>query len=125
VVFEGFYQGLQLWNRKELEEASARLQKADILAAKYYLALIADYNEIAVEAANYLNPLMDKIYLFPEPMRLKILALRDKLQFNHAGEIENFQKLKNRFPFNKEILYQFGEVYIRPPLISTSIILRR
>ncbi len=117
-AFNLFYRGRELWDRKEFTEAKEFLLRAERLAPsmpadKYYLALLFDYTGPQTESLNRINRLIPLIASLPEPLKLRVLALRAKLGFSIQDQIAVWQKLKEKFPFSKEVFYQAGEAYFR------------
>jgi len=117
-AFELFYQGLNLWNKKQFGPARRFLLNSESLAggmpaARYYLALLADYTGSAAEALNHLNALTPRLEQFSRPQQLRILALKAKFDFNFQEQVRCLQELKNVFPFHKESFLELGEAYFR------------
>ena len=117
-AFDLFFQGKNLWDRKEFTDAREYLLKAEKSApslpiGKYYLALLFDFTGPRIESLNRINQLIPVIGTFSEPLRFRVLALKAKLDFSIRDQIAVWQKLKGKFPFSKEVFYQTGEAYFR------------
>ncbi|MCU0286844.1 MAG: protein kinase [Acidobacteria bacterium] len=111
-TFTDFYQGNYYKNRLEVEKAKEFLSKAyDLLITKYVLADLFYFDTSPGESLKLINQIMPHIDLFTSGLKNRILALKARLDFDFEREIENLEKLKNDFPFAKEIFYELGNAY--------------
>jgi serine/threonine protein kinase/tetratricopeptide (TPR) repeat protein len=117
-AFALFYQGMNLWEKKQFGPARQFLINSDSLAgkmpaARYYLSLLADYTGSAAEARKYLNALLPQLKHFNRPLQLKTMALKAKFDSNFTGQIRCLRELKSILPFHKEAFLELGEAYFR------------
>ena len=117
-AFDLFYQGKAMWDKKKFSAARRLLLQADsqapgLPAARYHLALLADYTGDANEALGHLEALAPALPGFSLPMSLKVRALRAKFAFDFQEQVRCLRELKAMFPFSKEKIFELGEAYFR------------
>lgn len=111
-TFTDFYRGNYYKNRLESGKAKEFLYKAnDLLITKYVLADLFYFETSRGQALKLINEIMPHTDLFTEAMANRVLALKARLDFDFEREIENLEKLKNNFPFAKEVFYELGNAY--------------
>jgi len=117
-AFDLFYQGKAMWDKKKFGEARRLLLRADrqasgLPAARYHLALLADYTGDAGEALEHVRALAPMLPRFSLPMSLKVRALKAKFAFDIQEQVRCLRELKAMFPFSKERIFELGEAYFR------------
>ncbi len=117
-AFDLFYQGKALWDRKDFGSARRLLLQADsqasgLPAARYHLALLADYTGDAGEALEHIQALAPARHRFSLPMSLNVRALKAKFAFDFREQVRCLRELKAMFPFSKEKIFELGEAYFR------------
>jgi serine/threonine protein kinase/tetratricopeptide (TPR) repeat protein len=117
-AFDLFFQGMVQWDKKQFGNARRLLLNADTLAgglpaARYHLALLADYTGAAGEAQEHVRALIPLLPRFSLPLRLKVQALRAKFDFDFREQVRCLRELKGMFPFSKERIFELGEAYFR------------
>jgi serine/threonine protein kinase/tetratricopeptide (TPR) repeat protein len=117
-AFDLFHRGLALWNKKQFGQSRQLLLGADRLAggmpaARFHLALLADYTGNAAAAQKELHALLPGLREFSRPLQLKIRALKAKFDFDIQEQVRCLRELKAMFPFSKEMIFELGEAYFR------------
>jgi len=117
-AFDLFFQGMTWWDKRQFGNARRFLLNADTLAgglpaARYILALLADYTGAAGEALAHVRALTPLLPRFSLPLRLKARALKAKFDFDFAEQVRCLRELKDMFPFSKEMTFELGEAYFR------------
>jgi serine/threonine protein kinase/tetratricopeptide (TPR) repeat protein len=117
-AFDLFFQGMGQWDKRQFGSARRFLLNADTLAgglpaARYYLALLADYTGAAGEALGHVKTLVPLLPRFSLPLRLKVQALKAKFDFDFQEQVRCLRELKDMFPFSKEKIFELGEAYFR------------
>lgn len=117
-AFDLFFQGKSFWDKKKFAPARRLLLSAESLAgglpaARFYLALLADYSGDAGEAQAHLKVILPVLERFAPPMRLRVMALKAKFDFDLAGQVRCLRELKSMFPFSKEQAFELGEAFFR------------
>ena len=117
-AFDLFFQGMTSWDKRQFGDARRLLLSADTLAgglpaARYHLALLADFTGAAGEALEHVRALTPLLPGFSLPWRLKARALKAKFDFDFAEQVRCLRELKKMFPFSKEKIFELGEAYFR------------
>ncbi len=117
-AFDLFFQGKAMWDKKKFSAARRLLLQADsqapgLPAARYFLALLADYTGDANEALEHIKALEPVLPGFSLPMSLKVRALKAKFAFDLQEQVRCLRELKAMFPFSKEKIFELGEAYFR------------
>lgn len=117
-AFDLFFQGKSYWDKKKFAPARRLLLSADaqaggLPAARFHLALLADYSGDAGEAQAHLRALLPALAGFSPAMRLRVQALKAKFDFDLAGQVRCLRELKAMFPFSKEQAFELGEAFFR------------
>jgi tetratricopeptide (TPR) repeat protein len=117
-AFDLFHQGMTEWDKRQFGAARRLLLDADSLAngmpaARYFLALLADYTGATGEALAHVRALTPLLSRFSLPFRLQTRALQAKFDFDFAEQVRCLRELKNMFPFSKEKTFELGEAYFR------------
>jgi serine/threonine protein kinase len=111
-TFSRFYRGLQFYKRLESARASEYLlQCDDLLAAKYFLADLYHFSGRSREAVEKIEEVMPHIDLLTESLRLRVLALKERLNYNFNGAVLYLEQLQQHFKFSRETYYELGEAY--------------
>ncbi len=110
--FESFFTGLGDFYKYEYMDAEKSFAGTDETPAdKYYLANIYYFRgsrTLAKKKIEEIIPLLDHII---EPVKLKVLALNARLEFNFNDEIEYLNKLMERNILSKKTLFELGEAF--------------
>lgn len=110
--FSDFYTGYRYKNRLEGDKARYYLMRAEgMLAAHYYLADIYYFDGSRRRAEKHISEVMRRIDDITDPLKYRVQALNARLQFDFLRETENLEKLKNDFPFSREVFLLLGEAY--------------
>jgi len=110
--FSDFFRGYEHYKKFESSKAKKYFLKSDnLLISKYFLADLFYFLENNIESLKKIDEIMPYIYDLTEYLRLKVLALRARLNLNFKEEIRNLEKLKNSYSFSKEVFYELGEAY--------------
>ncbi|MCK4889199.1 MAG: tetratricopeptide repeat protein, partial [Candidatus Aminicenantes bacterium] len=110
--FESFFTGLGNYYKYEYMDAEKSFAGIEETPAdKYYLANIYYFRgsrTLAKKKIKEIIPLLDYII---EPVKLKVLALNARLEFNFNNEIEYLSKLRERNILSKKTLFELGEAF--------------
>lgn len=110
--FSDFFMGYEYYKKFELSKAKRYFLKSDdLLISKYLLADLFYFIEDNVRSLKKIDEIMPHIDDLTEYLRLKVLALKARLNLNFKEEIGNLEKLKNNYGFLKEVFYELGEAY--------------
>ncbi len=110
--FSSFYQGLKYYRKFRFSQAEYHLKKSiDLPVAKYLLADIFYFKGRREEARQLIREVVCLKDNLTGSFRLKIQALKSRLEFNFNDEIENLEKLKEDFPFLPDAFFELGEAY--------------
>ncbi|NIM78837.1 MAG: protein kinase [Candidatus Aminicenantes bacterium] len=111
-LFSEFYRGLRHYNRLDLKKAEPNfLDTTDLLISKYYLADLYDFDGSRTKALEIIDEIIPQIDSLTLSLQLKVRTIEAKLKFRFIDEISNLEKLKEEFPYSKEVLYKLGEAY--------------
>lgn len=110
--FSRFYRGYNYYKRLESAKAIEVLRQCeDLLAAKFLLADLYQFNSRSREAVEQIETIMPHIDSLTESLRLKVLALKARLEYNFDDAVHYLEQFQQRFKFSKEAYYELGEVY--------------
>lgn len=110
--FSSYYQGLKDYRKFRFSQAEYHLKKSiDLPVAKYLLADIFYFKGMREEARQLIREVVGLMDNLTASFRLKIQALKSRLEFNFKEEIGNLEKLKEDFPFLPDAFFELGEAY--------------
>jgi len=110
--YETFFKGLGHFNKYEYMDAE-KCFKGDIEtpASKYFLANMYYFmgkGDLARKKIIEIVPILNDL---TEQLKLKVLALKSRIDFKFAEEINYLNELRNRNALSKNALYELGEAY--------------
>lgn len=110
--FESFFKGLRSFKKYEYMSAEKSFSgKEETAAEKYYLANIYYFRGSRTQAKKKIKEIIPFINDLPESVKLRVLALNARLDFNFNDEIDHLTKLRERNILSKETLFELGEAY--------------
>ncbi|MEN8153019.1 MAG: protein kinase [Acidobacteriota bacterium] len=110
--FSDFFRGYNYFKRFEIKKAEKYfLMSEKLIASKYYLASLYYFNGDRILAKKMLNEIVPYISKLTDTIRLKILSLKARLDFDFDSEIKYLEELKEKNVLSKTAFYELGEAY--------------
>ena len=82
-----------------------------LLISKYYLADLYYFNGERDLALKQIKAVSPQIHLLTKPMKLRVLALKARIEFDFQSQKKHLVELNQMFPFSKGVYYELGEAY--------------
>jgi len=110
--FESFFTGLGHFDKYEFIDAETCFSsETEVPAAKYYMANMYFFMGKRDQALKKINEVIPSIDDLTEQLKLKVLALKARMEFKFSDEITYLKELRKRNTLSKEALFELGEAY--------------
>lgn len=107
-----FFRGFNNYQKLRFSQAELDLgYTTNLPAAKYLLADIFYFQGKREQARKLIRDVFQMKDIITESIRLRIQALKSRLDFNFKDEIESLEKLTEEFSFLPDAFFELGEAY--------------